>query len=56
MSYLITDAIDQMMDKDPEDLSIPVNDVLSGTQARKLYRSRRDDILCLVAKLLSSFR
>ena len=33
-----------MMDQDPEDLSIPVNDVLSGTRARRLYCSRSDDI------------
>ena len=33
-----------LMDQDPEDLSIPVNDVLSGMQARRLYRSRIDDI------------
>ena len=26
-----------MMDQDPEDLSMPVNDVLSGTRARRLF-------------------
>ena len=34
----------EMMSQDPEDLTVAVDDVLSGTNARRFYRSRRNDI------------
>ena len=34
----------RMMSQDPEDLTVPVADALSGTNARRFYRSRHSDI------------
>ena len=34
----------EMMESDPTDLTIPVDDVLGGTLARSLYRMQRENI------------
>ena len=34
----------ELMERDPDDLTVPVDDVLSGTLARRLYRMQRENI------------